>query len=546
MAKPWPNHLEYPEIAVHEMLRKSAKSYPDHIAISFMDKEITYRELNVLSDKFATVLVELNVKKGDRVAVFMLNVPQFVIAYYGILKAGAVVVLCNPLFKAHELAFQLKDSGTKTIVLLNIPSPPLYSIFSNVRQNTSVENTIVTDIASVLPTVKRIFGTLLGKIPKGPPREPGDHDLFELIKNTKAHPPTIDIAPKEDVAAIQYTGGTTGIPKGAMLTHYNLVANCIQLDHVSKDTQRMLGALPLYHSYGMTTIMNLGVFVGSEIILVPNPRDMPSLLNTIETRKPTMFNSVPAMYFAVANHPDAGKSDLSSIKWCLSGGAPLPDVMCEIFEKTTGATLVEGYGLSEASPVTHCNPLDQKLRKIGTIGFPLSDTACRIVDVVTGTKDVPQGEAGELIIKGPQIMKGYWNKPEETANTLQGEWLFTGDIATVDEDGYYAIVDRKKDLILCSGYNVYPGEVESILFEHPNIKEVAVIGIPDEKRGETVKAFVVLKEEESTTAEEIIQWSNDHMAAYKYPRIIEFRTELPKSGLGKVLRKELKAEEKQN
>ncbi len=539
------NQLEFPEITVYDMLRESAKTFPDHVALSFMGKEFTYRELNTLTDHFATALAELDVKKGDRVAIFMFNVPQFVIAYYGILKVGATVVLCNPLYKEHELEFQLNDSGANTIILVNLPNPPLYSIFNNIRAKTSIKNVIITDIASVLPTVKRILGSLLGKVPKGPPRKPGDHDFFELIKQVEARPPPMEIDPKEDVAAIQYTGGTTGIPKGAVLTHYNLISNCNQIKQLAKDTSRLLGAIPFYHSYGMTTVMNLGILLGSEIILVTNPRDIPALLKTIETQKPTMFNSVPAMYFAVANHSDAGKYDLSSIKWCLSGGAPLQDVVCVAFEAATGATLVEGYGLSEASPVTHVNPLNRETRKIGTIGLPLPGTECRLVDVETGTKDVPLGEAGELIIKGPQVMKEYWNSPEETNTTLRDGWLFTGDIATVDEDGFYAIVDRKKDLILCSGFNVYPGEVETILFEHPKIKDVAVIGVPDKKRGETVKAFVVLKEGATVTAENIIQWGKEHMAAYKYPRIIEFRDNLPKTILGKVLRKELKAEENQ-
>lgn len=555
MAKPWPDHIEYPEIPAYEMLRESAKQYPEQAALSFMGKVITFRELDELTDKFATVLAELGVKKGNRVAIFMLNVPQYVIAYYGALKAGTTVVLCNPLYKEHELEFQLTDSGSNTIILLNLSDPSLYTIFNNIRTKTPVKNVIVTDIASVLPTAKRILGSLLGKIPKGPALKPGDHDFYDLIRKAEARPPEIAIDPKEDVAAIQYSGGTTGVPKGAMLTHFNLVTNCLQSEQLGihssigarRGEEKFLTALPLYHSYGMTTCMNCAILMGGEIILIPNPRDIPSILKAIEKRKPTFFNGIPALYVAVANHPDAGKYDLSSLKFCISGSAPLPDAVCTAFEQATGAitNVCEGYGLTEASPVTHANPLNREIRKIGTIGFSLPDTECRIVDVETGTKEMPLGEPGELIIKGPQIMKGYWNNPTETAATLRDGWLLTGDITTVDEDGYYAIVDRKKDMIICSGFNVYPVEVEGILFKHPKIKEAAVIGIPDEKRGETVKAFIILKEGETATEEEIIQWAKEHMAAYKYPRIIEFRDELPKTTVGKVLRKELKVEEQQ-
>lgn len=553
MMKPWPDHIEYPEIPAYEMLKESAKKYPEHTALSFMGKAITFRELDELTDKFATILAELGVKKGDRIAIFMLNVPQYVIAYYGTLKAGATVVLCNPLYKEHELEFQLNDSGSKTIILLNLPEPPLYTIFNNIRTKTSVKNVIVTDIASALPTVKRIIGTLLGKIPKGPAIKPGDYDFYGLIRKAEARPPEITIDPKEDVATIQYTGGTTGIPKGAMLTHFNLVVNCLQSEQLgihssigtNRGEEKFLTVIPLYHSYGMTTCMNLAILMGGEVILIPNPRDIPNILKTIEKRHPTFFNGVPALYVAAANHPDAGKYDLTSLKFCISGSAPLPDAVCKAFEQVTGAIVCEGYGLTEASPVTHANPLNRELRKIGTIGFSLPDTECRIVDITTGIKDMPLGEPGELIIKGPQIMKGYWNNPEETATTIRNRWLFTGDIATVDEDGYYAIVDRKKDMIICSGFNVYPVEVEGMLFEHPKIKEAAVIGVPDEKRGETVKAFIILKEGEAATEEEIIQWAKERMAAYKYPRIIEFRDELPKTAVGKVLRKELKAKEEE-
>jgi len=372
MKRPWSEHLEYPKIPVYEMLRETAQKFPDNVATEFMGKVFTYKELDELTDKFATALVDLGVKKGDRVAIFMLNVPQFVIAYYGILKVGAAVVLCNPLYKEHELEFQLNDSDCNTIVILNLPDPSLYTIFKNIQTKTSVKNVIVTDIGSALPTIKRILGSLLGKVPKGPALESGDHDFFTLLKATEPNPPQIKINPKEDVAALQYTGGTTGIPKGAVLTHYNLISNCLQVEEISGGLQgeeRFLCALPLYHSYGMTTVMNTSILLGAENTLIINPRDIPNILKTIAKRKPTFFNGVPAMYGAIANHPDASKYDLTSIKACISGAAPLPDAVCKAFEQVTGATLVEGYGLSEASPVTHSNPIDADTKKIEPLDF---------------------------------------------------------------------------------------------------------------------------------------------------------------------------------
>jgi len=360
----------------------------------------------------------------------------------------------------------------------------------------------------------------------------------------------MDIDPAEDLAVLQYTGGTTGVSKGAMLTHRNLVANVHQclawFPDIRMGKESILCTLPFFHSYGMTVDMNFGVLSGSTLVLIPNPRDLHMVLKAITKHRPTLFPGVPAMYIALINNPDvqSGKMDVTSIRACLSGAAPLPVEVQQEFERLTGGKLVEGYGLSESSPVTHANPLDG-IRKAGSIGMPVPNTEVRVVDVEDRAKELPLGEIGELAVKGPQVMKGYWNMPEETDNVMDADgWLYTGDIAQADETGFFYIVDRKKDMIIASGYNIYPRDVEEVIFEHPKVEDVAVAGIPDPKRGETVKAYVVLKEGQTATEEEIIEFCRDKLSKYKVPTAVEFRTELPKTMVGKVLRRVLVEEEK--
>jgi len=562
--KPWLKHyeeavpatLEYPDIPLHANLENSAQKYPDHTATIFgavvhqlgsmlLDAKLTYRELNALADRFAAALQQLGVKKGDRVALFLPNCPQYPIAYYGALKAGAILVPCNPLYVARELAHQVNDAGAETIVVLS----RFYPAVQKIKAETPLKNVIVTNIKEYFPGLLRLLFTLAVEKKEGhyiEALDTGDHWFQDLLRTAPAHPAPVDVQP-EDTACLLYTGGTTGVPKGAELSHRNLLANVIQTRHWMADIQEgketVLTALPLFHSYGMTTCMNLAVYIAGAMLLIPNPRDMVHILKSVNKHHPTLFPGVPTMYVAFNNYPDIGKYDVKSIRACISGAAPLPVEVQQRFMELTGARLVEGYGLSEASPVTHANPI-HGLNKIGTIGLPFPDTDAKIVDLETGTKELPVGEIGELVVRGPQVMKGYWNMPEETAIALREGWLYTGDIAKMDEDGYFSIVDRKKDMIIAGGYNVYPRDVEEVLYEHPKVKEAVVAGVPDPYRGETVKAYIVLKEGETATEEEIIAFCRENLARYKVPKMVEFRSELPKTMVGKILRRILVEEEK--
>ncbi|MFD2369990.1 long-chain fatty acid--CoA ligase [Brevibacillus sp. GCM10020057] len=552
-AKPWiANYppetaasLEYPRFPLTFFLEQSAADYPDSYAIYFMGKRITYRELLQMSYQFAHALIDRGVKKGDRVAIMLPNTPQAVISYYGALFAGATVVMTNPLYTERELIHQLNDSGAETIITLD----RLYKRVSAIKASTPLKRLIVTSIADFLPFVKKLLYPLVQKkeghypqVPYGSEVEP----FLPILKESAVNPVKPEIDPENDIALLQYTGGTTGVAKGVMLTHGNLIANAMQCQAVlyklKKGRERILGALPLFHVYGMTTVMNKGISIAAEMILVPK-YDVKQILEMIDKVRPTLFPGAPTMYIALINHPDLKNHDLSSIEACVSGSAPLPVEVQNKFEELTGGKLVEGYGLTEASPVTHSNPIWGR-RKSGSIGLPWPDTDCRIVDLATG-EALPQGEVGELAVKGPQVMKGYWNRPEETAAVLRDGWLLTGDMGYMDEEGYFYIVDRKKDMIIAGGYNIYPREVEEVLFEHPAIREAAVIGVPDPYRGETVKAFIVFKEGQQVSEEELEAHCRKHLAAYKIPRQYEVRSELPKTVVGKVLRRQLQDEDKQ-
>lgn len=553
MARPWLKHyepsvpaeVEIPDMPMHRVLEETARKMPSQTATVFMGGRLTYGQVNSLADTFAAALAGLGVKKGDRVAVHLPNCPQFVIAYYGVLKAGGIIVPTNPLYAERELEHQLNNSGAKVILTMS----KFYPVIEKVRKRTGLRHVIVTSIKEYFPPLLKILFTLL--------KEKKDGHRVSVTVNEQTHlwqdllrqyspgrAPGVEANPG-DVAILMYTGGTTGVPKGAALTHRNLLANTLQtrawLPRAREGQEIILTVLPLFHCYGMTACMNLGVQIGATLVLLPQFL-IKDVLHTINKYRPTLFPGVPTMYVAINNYPEVKKYNLRSITACISGGAALPVEVQARFEEITGGRLVEGYGLSEAAPVTHSNPLFG-LRKTGSIGIPFPGTDARVVSVETG-EELPPGEVGELAVKGPQVMKGYWENPEETAAVLKEGWLFTGDIARMDEDGYFYIVDRKKDMIIAGGYNIYPREIEEVLFTHPKIKEAVVAGVPDEYRGETVKAYVVLKEGQEATPEEIIEFCRGKMARYKVPRQVEFRTGLPKSMIGKVLRRLLVEEER--
>ena len=554
MEKPWlkfyephvPEHIDYPQITMPAALEQTARKYPDHTALIFKGTKITYREYNEAVDRFAAALQGLGVKKGDCVAVHLLNCPQFPIAYYAILRIGGIVVPCNPVYTAREMRHQLNDSGAEVMVTLSL----MYPLVKQIRPDTKLRHVIVANIKTYLPPLLRFLFTLL-KEKKGGHRVDisGDANTYwftDMLAKGPAKPQPVEVS-WDDTAVLMYTGGTTGVSKGAELTHKNILVNAYQCKVWIKAGEAedvSLTALPLYHSFAMTTCMNMDTLIGAAMLLIPDPRDLGDVLKNITQHKPTFYPGVPAMYVAINNHPDLSKYDVSSIKACVSGAAGLPVEVQKRFQELTGAKLVEGYGLSEASPVTHANPIYGENR-VGTIGVPWPDTEVKIVDVETGEKVLGVGEEGELCIRGPQVMKGYWNMPQETTNTLREGWLYTGDITKMDEDGYFQIVDRKKDMILgAGGFNIYPREIEDVLYEHPKVREVAAVGVPVEEKGERVKVYIVLKEGETATEEEIIQFCRDNLAPYKVPKFVEFRTELPKTMVGKILRRALLEEDK--
>lgn len=566
MDKVWLRHYEqgvpptvtYPAVPVHEFLDEAADKHPDRTAIVFgavahklpgqplLDGKVTYRELREAANRFANGLLQLGVKKGDRVAIYLPNSPQFVIAYYGTLKAGAIIAPVNPIYTPRELEFILKDSGAETIVALS----QFYPRFQSVRANTRVKNVIVANVKEYFPSLLKTLFTLAMEKKEGHRVElaAGDHWFQDILKGAPASEPQVKVFPNDD-AVLLYTGGTTGLPKAAELMHCNLVANVCQLAAwipwaKESNGEGFLTALPMFHSYAMTTCLNIAMMIAGKLILIPNPRDMDHILKSIDRHQPSLFPGVPTMYTAINNNPATGKYNLRSIKACISGAAGLPVEVQKKFQDITGARLVEGYGLSECSPVVSANPVFGENR-IGTIGVPMPDTDVKLFDIETGEHEVPVGEPGELSVRGPQVMKGYWNKPDETAKTIRDGWLHTGDVAVMDPDGYFRIVDRLKEMIISGGYNIYPREIEEVLYQHPAVLEAAAIGVADSYRGESAKAFVVLKPGQTATPEELIAFAKQHLAPYKVPRQIEFRDALPKTMIGKILRRELVAEEKQ-
>jgi len=526
--KPWfnkwppdvPKTISYPVLSLQGILQETAKNYPADIAIVYGVEEITYEKLDLLSNQFAHALIKLGVKKGDRVAIFLPNVPQFIIAFFGILKSGAVVTAISPLHREREVEYQLCDSEAETIVVLD----SLFAIVDNVWAKTKLKNVLIVSLNEItnFPSKTKV------------------RTFLELFQEAQETPIQLQNDPREDLAVLQYTGGTTGKAKGAMLTHTNLVSNALAFAVWIKGRpyqETFLTALPLFHIYGMTTSMTVPISLAAKIVLMPK-FEPAKALKIIQTYGVTVFCGVPTMYSALLASSELEKYDLTSISVCISGASALAPQIQKQFMKVTGGLLAEGYGLTEASPVTHCNPVDRTMKtvKVGSIGLPLPNTDAKIVDLVTGKKLTP-GETGELAVKGLQVMKGYWHKPEETALVLRDGWLLTGDIAHMDEDGYFYITDRKKDLIKYKDYSVYPRELEDILYENPAVKLCVVVGKPDTTAGEIPKAFVILKEGTYTSAIELMTFVNNKVALYKSIRELEFRKELPISSAGKVLKR---------
>jgi len=538
-----PEKFNYEDICLPKILERTAAKFPNKMALLFEGYKMTYREFNDMVNRFAAALHSFDIKEGDSVAILLPNLIPCVVAYYAILKIGGIAVMNNPLYSDRELIHQFNDSGSKSLITIDL----LGNRMIDLRPKTKIKQIIYTSIGDYLPFPKNLLFPLVAKKKNLAADVKSSANVYkwkDVLAKGSQDPPEVELS-FDDVAMYQYTGGTTGVSKGVMLTHGNLSKQVQQLGAwfpTFDSNEIMLGALPFFHVFGLTTSMNLAIYLGWGNILVPKPQPEP-LIQAIRKFKPTFVPLVPTMYIGILNHPHIDHIDLTSIKGCFSGSAPLPLEVIRDFENKTGAVIVEGYGLTESSPVTHVNPFSGGKRKVGSIGIPISDTECRIVDLVDGDTDVPIGEPGEIIVKGPQVMKGYWNRPEETASTLTDGWLHTGDIGKMDEEGYFYIVDRKKDMILSGGLNVYPRDIEEVFYENPKVQEAAAIGIPHPSRGESVKVFVALKEGETATQEELIEYCKDKIAKFKLPTEIEFRNELPKTNVGKILKKDLRAEE---
>jgi long-chain acyl-CoA synthetase len=559
-----PISLDYTPHPLFQFLDDRANESPDKPYTIFAGHHQTYREIQEKANRVAAFLVQKGIKAGDRVALFLPNLPHFPVSFFGALKSGAVCVTCNPLYTASELNFQLKDSGATALFVLD--HPIFYPTALEAIKGSAVKTVVTCSVKDFLPGLKAFIGGLLGKIPKAPSLDPAHIPFREVVK-TPPSPPGLKINPVEDLALILYTGGTTGVPKGASLTHNNIGSNLKMLDEwalleqedgkpavkLSSATQQtFMGVLPWYHSYGLTLTLLTACAGGYEVVCVPDPRagkpPFTEVLHLIQKHRVTVLHGVPTLYTAIINHPLVNRFNLRSIQYCASGAAPLPLEVARKFEELTGAILVEGYGLSETSPVTHTNPTNRKNRKFGSVGLPLPDTYVKILDVETGLQELPLGQDGEIAVSGPQVMQGYWNKPEENEKVfrvIEGRRYFlTGDIGHLDEEGFTIITDRKKDMIIVGGLKAFPKEVEEVLYTHPKVANAAVIGVPDPKSGEKVKAFIQLKPGVTATEEEIIAFCQDRMAPYKRPHLVEFREALPMTAVGKILRRVLKDEEK--
>jgi long-chain acyl-CoA synthetase len=538
LERPWmnswprdvPKSIDYPESSLGQMLHKIAGNYPEKPALYYLRQKLTFFELETLAGRFGKALQRCEVRKGDRVALYLPNIPEFVVAYHGVLRIGAICVAISPLYKERELVQILTDSEARVIVCWD----RLLQFVEAAQSRQKLDHIVTATGHDVLLRASN-------QIQKNSTLE--TESMNTLVAENDCISSLADVHPRKDGALLQYTGGTTGVPKGSMLTHYNLVANAIQFSTWlgMKAGEVHLAALPLFHIYGMTVAMNAPIFTSGSIVLIPDPRDTSSILQAIDDLKPTVFCGVPAMYDAIINRPNINRDKLRSIRVCVSGASPLSLQVQQKFEELTGGTIVEGYGLTEASPVTHVNPLDSaEKNRFGSIGIPISDTEAKIVDAETGMHIQPTGIAGELVIRGPQVMIGYWHNAQETKVALRDNWLYTGDIATIDSDGYFHLVDRKKDMINVSGMKVWPREVEEVLLEHPAVREAATVPTPDATSGEAVKAFVVLRDGFKVTPSDLIAFCKERIADYKAPKIVVFRETLPKNSVDKVLRRELR------
>jgi len=563
----WPEGVPYEidgyERPLFSILDEAARRYPRHVYTVFNGARKTFSQVRELSDRIASFLASRGVRKGDRVAIILPNLPIYPAIYFGILKAGGVCVTCNPIFTAYELKTQIADSGVKAVFCMDHPA--FYRTTVEAVQGTDVETLVICNVRSCLPKVKGIIGRLLGKIPRAEHHEPGHLYFDDVIASSQPQSPEIEIDPTEDLSLILYTGGTTGTPKGAALTHANMMFDLMALLEWLRVPHEpggrpeklryggyhcFLGLLPWYHSFGQTVIMLMACLTGSRLICIPDPRSgrppFSDVLKAIQRYRATVLPAVPTILVALINHPHLDRYDLTSLMGCFCGGAPLSTSVTHEFEEKTGAIIFEGWGLSETAPVASANPTSREHRKIGSVGFPMPSTDIKIVDMETGQVELPWGEDGEMAISGPQVMKGYWHRPDENEavfRVIEGKRFFlSGDIGHMDEEGYFHITERKKDMIIVGGFNVYPKEVEDILCRHPKVALAAVIGLPDPRSGEMVKAFIQPKLGESINEEEILAFCRQHMADYKRPRSVAFSDEIPTSMVGKVLRRQLREE----
>lgn len=539
-----PKNLDFKYCPLFEYLDRTAEKWPKRKAIEFQNWSITYEKLKNYAEVAAANLRKSGIETGDRVALMLPNTPQMIISYWAILKAGGVVTMTNPLYMETEIVHQLNDSGAKFIITLDMLWPKL----NKLRDKLPIQKYFITVISDALKFPLKHLYNLKKLRDKNSPKVPYDNSSVlkwkTLLEGKETYSAT-NIHPLEDTALLQYTGGTTGLSKGCKITHANLGANIQQfhamLHRLGRQQEVVLGILPYFHIYGLTVCLNYSTSLGAT--MVPFPRYVPlDVLKAMHKLKPTLFPGAPSLYISLLQQKELTKFDIASIKYCISGSSPMPVEGIKQFKSVFGATIVEGFGLTEASPVTHLNPLDGK-KKPGSIGVPVPGTDAAIVDMEVGSIHLAPGKMGELIVRGPQIMKGYYNKPDETAGAIRNGWLYTGDLAYMDEEGYFYIVDRKKDMIISSGYNIYPREVDEVLYGHPKVQEAVAVGLPHKTRGEVVKAYIVLKEGQSMDRTEIIAYCREKLAGYKIPRQVEFRNELPKTMVGKVLRRALREEE---
>ncbi len=533
--------LAIPNFTVYEILEKAAKEAPKEQAVDFIGKKFTYAELSNAVDRFAKGLLDIGVKRSDRVAIMLPNSPHYIIAFFATVKIGCTVVNLNPLYTDFEIREKIVDSTTSTMITLDDFYPKIQKFIPGI-----LNKVVICKIADYLPNFIGSIYSLSRKLKKETVKIEDSKNIFHMknIMNNNGISQKVDVDTAIEPAVIQYTGGTTGTSKGALLTHKNLVSNAYMLMEFAKDQDKkdlsFLSAIPFFHIYGLTTAMISPIYWKKRMVILPDPRDTDRVLKTIANEKFLIYPGIPTMYHSILMHKNISKVNITGLGMLLSGGAPLPNEIEKEFSNKTGGIIIEGYGLTEAAPIVCATPPNRNYKKANSVGIPFPGTKIRIVDKEDGTKEMPINESGELIVKGPQVMLGYLNNKKETEETIRDGWLYTGDIGLVDSDGYIHIIDRKKDLIIAGGYNVYPREVEEILLTHEKIEDAAVIGVPDIHRGENVKAFIILKKNQTMTEDEVKKFCLKYLAIYKVPRIIQFTDTIPKTVVGKVLRRELR------